>query len=67
MFLSELQRVASSGYIETPSFWSERVLPLSVHRLEVVAIDDGRGPMLMIRKKPAPVCDPLLERRSSRR
>lgn len=62
MFLSELQRVVSAGYIETPSFWSERVLPLSIHRLEVAAIDDGRGPMLMIRKKPAPVRDPLLER-----
>jgi hypothetical protein len=62
LFLSELQRVASAGYIETPSFWSERVLPLSVHRSEVAAIDDGRGPMLIIRKKPAPVCDPLLER-----
>jgi hypothetical protein len=37
-------------------------LPLSVHRSEVAAIDDGRGPMLIIRKKPAPVCDPLLER-----
>ena len=62
MFLSELQRVASAGYIETPSFWSERVLPFSVHRLEVAAIDDGHGPMLMIRKKSAPVCDPLLTR-----
>jgi SAM-dependent methyltransferase len=62
MFLSELQRVASAGYIETPSFWSERVLPFSVHRLEVAAIDDDRGPMLMIRKKAAPVCDPLLMR-----
>ena len=62
VFLSELQRVASAGYIETPSFWSERVLPLSVHRSEVAAIDDGSGPMLIIRKKQAPVCDPLLER-----
>jgi len=62
MFLSELQRVASAGYIETPSFWSERVLPFTVHRSEVAAIDDGRGPMLIIRKKPAPVCDPLLMR-----
>jgi hypothetical protein len=57
-----LQRVASAGYFETPSFWSERVLPFSVHRLEVAAIDDDHGPMLIIRKKPAPVCDPLLER-----
>ena len=63
MFLSELQRVASAGYIETPSFWSERVLPLSVHRSEVAAIDDGRGPMLIICKKSAPVCDPLLRAR----
>jgi hypothetical protein len=62
LFLSELQRVAPAGYIETPSFWFERVFPLSVHRSEVAAIDDGHGPMLMIRKKPAPMCDSLLER-----
>jgi Methyltransferase domain len=62
MFLSELQRVATAGYIETPSFWWERVFPFSVHRLEVAAIDDGHGPALIIRKKAAPVCDPLLER-----
>lgn len=61
-FFAELERVASAGYIETPSFWSERVLPFSVHRLEVAAIDDGSGPMLIVRKKPAPVCDPLLTR-----
>ena len=56
VFLSELQRVAAAGYIETPSFWSERVLPLAVHRSEVAAIDDGTGPMLIIRKKSAAVC-----------
>jgi len=61
-FLSELQRVASAGYIETPSFWSECVRPFSFHRAEVAAITDADGPMLVIRKKPAPVCDPLLER-----
>jgi hypothetical protein len=37
-------------------------LPLSAHRPEVAAIDDGRGPMLIICKRPEPVCDPLLER-----
>jgi hypothetical protein len=62
VFLSELQRVASAGYIETPSFWWERVFPFSVHRSEVAAIDYGGGPMLIIRKKAAPECDPLLER-----
>jgi hypothetical protein len=61
-FLYELQRVASAGYIETPSFWSECVRPFSVHRSEVAAITDADGPKLVIRKKPAPVCDPLLER-----
>jgi hypothetical protein len=60
-FLCELQRVASAGYIETPSFWSERVRPFLVHRLEVAAIKDADGAKLVIRKKPAPVCDPLLE------
>ena len=60
-FLSELQRVAAAGYIETPSFWSERVRPFSVHRLEVTAIDDVDGSRLIIRKKAAPVCDPLLQ------
>ena len=62
MFLSELERVALAGYIETPSFWWERVFPYSVHRSEIASIDEGRGPMLVIRKKPAPECDPLLER-----
>jgi hypothetical protein len=61
-FLSELERVASAGYIETPSFWSECVRPFTFHRLEVAAITDADGPMLMIRKKSAPVCDPLLDK-----
>jgi len=61
-FLAELQRVASAGYIETPSLWSERVRPFSFHRAEVTAFTDADGPMLVIRKKPAPAGDPLLER-----
>ena len=61
-FLAELQRVASAGYIETPSFWWEHVFPLSVHRLEVAALSDKDGAKLFIRKKHAPTPDPLLER-----
>jgi hypothetical protein len=61
-FLAELQRVASAGYIETPSLWSERVRPFFFHRAQVAAFTDADGPILVIRKKPAPAGDPLLER-----
>ena len=36
--------------------------PFSFHRAEVTAFTDADGPMLVIRKKPAPAGDPLLER-----
>jgi SAM-dependent methyltransferase len=48
-FLSELQRVARAGYIETPDAFMERVNPYRDHRLEVT-VRDGR---LLIRKKRA--------------
>ena len=52
-FLSELQRVARAGYIETPDAFMERVNPYRDHRLEVT-VRDAR---LVIRKKPAWVVD----------
>jgi hypothetical protein len=61
-FLSELQRVASAGYIETPSFWAESVQPLSMHRLQVGIDSDEYGPFLLIKKKSQPVPDPELAR-----
>ena len=48
-FLSELQRVAKAGYIETPDAFMERVNPYKDHRLEVT-VRDGR---LVIKKKTA--------------
>jgi SAM-dependent methyltransferase len=61
-FLSELQRVACAGYIETPSFWAESVQPLRMHRLQVGVDSDEYGPRLLIRKKSQPVPDPELAR-----
>jgi SAM-dependent methyltransferase len=52
-FLAELQRVARSGYIETPDAFMERINPYKDHRLEVTVRDDG----LVIRKKPAWIYD----------
>lgn len=46
-FLSELQRVARAGYIETPDAFMERVNPYHDHRLEVTV----RKNRLIIRKK----------------
>lgn len=46
-FLSELQRVAKAGYIETPDAFMERVNPYKDHRLEVTIRDEK----LVIRKK----------------
>lgn len=34
-FLNEVQRVSTSGYIETPNFIYERLCPLNVHALEI--------------------------------
>ena len=59
-FLSELQRVASAGYIETPSFWAECVQPMRMHRLQVGVEFDRDGPLLLIRKKTTPLPDPEL-------
>jgi len=55
-FLSELQRVAKAGYIETPDAFMERMNPYRDHRLEVT-VRDGR---LIIRKKPDWRTDPEL-------
>lgn len=52
-FLSELQRVAKSGYIETPDAFMERINPYKDHRLEVTVRDD----VLLIRKKPSWIYD----------
>ena len=58
-FLSELQRVARAGYIETPDAFMERINPYRDHRLEVT-VRDGR---LLIHKKAAwRVDDHLVER-----
>jgi SAM-dependent methyltransferase len=46
-FLSELQRVARAGYIETPEAFMERVNPYHDHRLEVTV----RNNRMLIRKK----------------
>lgn len=46
-FISELQRVARAGYIETPDAFMERVNPYHDHRLEVTV----RKNRLIIRKK----------------
>lgn len=59
-FLGELQRVAPAGYIETPSFWVERVQPMHMHRLEVGLEVRGRDRKLLIRQKSAPVPDHVL-------
>jgi len=46
-FLSELERVAKAGYIETPDAFMERINPYKDHRLEVTI----RNHKLIIRKK----------------
>jgi len=55
-FLAELQRVARSGYIETPDAFMERINPYKDHRLEVTV----RNETLVIRKKPCWIYDPEL-------
>lgn len=55
-FLSELQRVAKAGFIETPDAFMERINPYKDHRLEVTV----REQRLIIRKKPEWVYDPEL-------
>ena len=46
-FLSELSRVAKAGYIETPNSIGEELVPMNIHCLEVMNLDDK----LVIRKK----------------
>jgi len=46
-FVSELQRVARAGYIETPDALMERLYPYPDHRLEVTV----RGEALVVRRK----------------
>jgi len=55
-FLSELQRVAKAGYIETPNAFMERINPYWDHRSEV-RVHEG---ILEVRKKPAWQLDPEL-------
>ena len=55
-FLSELQRVAKAGYIETPDAFMERMNPYWDHRSEVTV----RNGVLKVRKKPAWRVDPEL-------
>lgn len=52
-FLSELQRVAKAGYIETPDAFMERINPYKDHRLEVMLKEDT----LFIRKKTSWIID----------
>jgi len=66
-FLREVGRVARAGYLETPAFWVECVMPLPMHRLQVgvESVDrPGEGvpgrQRLVIRKKSATVPDPEL-------
>jgi len=66
-FLTELQRVAHSGYIETPDAFMERINPYKDHRLEVTV----RNNALVIRKKSRWIVDgelvELYEQRAKRR
>ena len=61
-FLSEMERVAKAGYLETPSFWFERLVPLSMHRLEVGTEPLGAGERLVINQKSSAVTDSELHR-----
>lgn len=56
LFLSELERVAKSGYIEVPDALMERLNPYLDHRLEITERDNR----LVIRKKKAWRTDPEL-------
>lgn len=55
-FLNELQRVAKSGYIESPDAFMERVNPYLDHRLEITERDHK----LLISKKKSWQVDPEL-------
>lgn len=56
-FLSELQRVAKSGYIEVPNVVFERLNPYHDHLNEVSL---SKGGTLLVRKKVIPIPDPFL-------
>lgn len=51
LFLAEIQRVGKAGYIETPNFIGESLVPCIAHCLEVAVINNT----LHIKKKIAPV------------
>lgn len=55
-FLSELQRVAKSGYIEVPDAFFERLNPYRDHRLEITS----RNQKLIITRKSNWIHDPLV-------
>ena len=57
IFLSELQRVGKAGYIETPNFLCERLMPSNAHCLEVALVDD----VLTINKKKSQSVDAFFE------
>lgn len=56
-FLSELQRVSKSGYIEVPDAFFERLACYLDHRLEITDVDDE----LIIRKKKNYIQDKEIE------
>lgn len=55
IFLSELQRVGRAGYIETPNFICERIIPSHAHCLEIGVTDNT----LKIHKKNSFNIDPF--------
>jgi SAM-dependent methyltransferase len=55
IFLSELQRVSKAGYIETPNFICERLIPSRAHCLEIGVTDNT----LQIHKKSSFNIDPF--------
>lgn len=50
IFLAELMRIAKAGYIETPNAIGEQIVPMNIHCLEVMNLDNK----LVIRKKSSP-------------
>lgn len=53
VFLREMQRVGKAGYIETPNFLCERLIPSDAHCLEVALVDG----VLLLHKKKTPLED----------
>lgn len=56
IFLKELSRVGKAGYIETPNFIFERMIPYSIHCLEIASVNG----VLHIHKKRKPVEDDFI-------